>query len=197
MNKKVSDHNKKGQIYQIDQSGKVEDTRCHTVIACVNGLQRSVLLPAREKRKLLEWFRVSGKPRLFVDFVFSTLVYLLIKPMISHSLKTFVVDIEYPGRTQIITRIIQEFSHTTLLLRWELVGKSSRAHDIAYKTYKKKIKATRVISGEEIWRLTKKIAGGRLNAGLSPANRRSAPANIHNISKKQPFVKEGQKKNKP
>lgn len=161
--------------YEIDQSGKVEDTSCHTVVGFSNSTYRTILLLAREKRKLQEIFRLHGQPRLYVDVTFAILVFILIKPIIKQR-PTLIIDIEYPGHTKIIEGIIHNHISTDIELHWKLIGKSSKVHDITYKTFKKKLRSSKVINSKEIWILAKKYAGGRLNSGLSPENRRSAPA---------------------
>jgi hypothetical protein len=163
--------------YQIDQSGKIEDTAKHTVIAYSNDSVAAVLLSAREKRKLQEMFRLIGKPKLYIYAGFSVLTYILIEPKLKLGDRAiFIIDKEYPGHDKTIQRLIQFFANRNIEIRWQLLGKSSKAHDIAFKVYKKKLKIGKIIRAETIWRLIKKRAGGRLNFGLSPKNWRSTPA---------------------
>jgi len=172
--------------YQIDQSGKVEQTEKNTVIACTNGKTVAVILLAKDKRRLQETFRRIGMPQLFIDTVFSVCLYLLTKQL---SISKIEVDTEYPSHTKIIEKMIGQLSGEKVIINWIRVGKSSKAHDIAYKIYKKKIILGKKITAEAVWREAKKLAGGHLKTGLSPANRRSAPAIGHNLSKKKGKVK--------
>lgn len=174
-------------IYQIDQSGKIEDTAKKTVLAAANGSAIAVILPGKDKRKLQESFRLRGKPQLFIDSVFTVLLYLLIK-IIKPKLSIIEVDIEYPGHTEIIEHMLEQLT-LDIRLRWTLVGKTSKAHDIAYKVFRKKLRVGKVVKFSEVEKLAIKIAGGYLNTGLSPANRYSGPANKKRIAQKDKKVK--------
>ncbi len=168
--------------YYIDQSGKIEDTAKDTVLAAVNNSDTAVILSAKDKRRLQEKFRRLGKPQLFVDVVFSAVLHFLVKSLTRRG--RICVDLEYPGHTKVIEKMVNQLADKNVSLEWVLVGKSSRAHDVAYKVFKKKLKIGKKLSAVEIWNEVKKIAGGRLNAGLSPANRRSAPADTHILPRK-------------
>lgn len=172
--------------YQIDQSGKIEDTAKHTVIAYSNDEIGAVLLPASEKRKLQNMFRLVGKPQIFIYLVFAALISILISSKLKQTVNPiFIIDIEYPSHDKTIHSMIEIFTGNKLQVRWQPIGKSSKAHDIAYKVFKKKLKIAKVISADMVWRLVIKRAGGRLNLGLSPKNRRSAPATKISLTHKK------------
>ena len=167
------------KIY-VDQSGKVEDTAKSTVLAACNGGKYSVLIVARDKRRLQEKFRLAGKPELFVYAIFATILYFLIKRLPD---KRVVVDSEYSGKMDIIDEMIAVLDEE-INLEWKLIGKNSLAHDLAYRVFKGKLKASKRLTSEEIWPKAIKITGGRLKIGLSPTNRRSAPVNARILAKK-------------
>ena len=169
---------------EVDQSGKVEDTAKDTVIAFTNSLSGSVILPAKEKRKLQEWFREVGLPKLFVDFVFATLLTILFK---LNKIKKAIIDIEYPGHTGIISELIEE--EISCQIDWKRIGKLSKAHDLAYKVFVGKLLASRKVSAREVWKIVKKRTGGYLKTGLSPANRYSAPVSKRYDTTKKKKVK--------
>ena len=158
----------------MDQSGKVEDTSRKTVIGLSDGVKFTVLINAREKRKLQERFRLMGEPKIYVDVLFSYLVYTAIKGAKCFGRKIN-IDIEYTGHTKIIEEKISWYFGKRLCLEWILVGKNSKAHDLAYKAMKGKIKAGRIVSADEVWKVVNKKTGGYLNSGLKPENRYSAP----------------------
>ena len=171
---------------QIDQSGKIEDTAKDTVIAISNEKQYAVILSAKNKRRLQEVFRAIGAPRLFVEYVFSALLVLLLKRT---RISRVVVDLEYPRSTKTIESLLKP--HVETSIDWKLLGKDSKAHDVAYKVYKGKLSIGVKISVQEVWNVVsisgeflQKKTGGRLKIGLSPTNRRSAPVYIQSIAKK-------------
>lgn len=158
--------------YQIDQSGKIEQTNINTVLAYSNDNVGAVILRAKDKRKLQEMFREVAAPRLFINYTFSALIICLLKPLkISH----VTVDKEYTGNERIIGSLVK--AEITTEIDWKYIGKSSKAHNVAYKVFSKKLAIGKYINAEEIWKLAKKITGGYLKTGLSPANRYSAPVN--------------------
>ncbi len=166
---------------QIDQSGKIEDTSHSTVLAASNSVKFSIVLSAKEKRRLQQKFRKIGYPRLFIDYVFAALLYILFTEV---KRSQYIVDTEYTGHTKIVENLLK-FILTDASIIWKQIGKGSPAHDLAYKTFSEKIKPNVTSNAEEIWKLITKKAGGRLNTGLSPANRRSAPALKKIITKKR------------
>src|SRR3989338_3122611 len=134
---------------EIDQSGKIEDTSKHTVLAFSNTTNRCVLITAKEKRRLQEKFRLLGKPRLFVDATFAVTLYLLVKPILK-SYPVLIVDVEYPGHTLVISEMFATLTPVEVSLRWERIGKQSKTHDIAYKSYRKKIKPDKILTADDI-----------------------------------------------
>ena len=95
--------------YFIDQSGKIEDTAKDTVLAAVNENDTAVILSAKDKRRLQENFRILGKPQLFVDAVFAAVLHFLVKKLTRQG--RICVDIEYPGHTKIIEKIVNQLAY--------------------------------------------------------------------------------------
>ena len=171
---------------EIDQSGKVEDTSRKTVVALTNSKKFTVLINTREKRKLQEKFRLIGQPKIFVYYVFATLLYLVIK--YSGNLKNKIyIDIEYTGQTKIIEKILFDLVGEKLLIEWIKVGKQSKSHDLGYKVFVGKLKADKVIEAKFIENLINKKTGGYLNSRLKLENRYSAlviKRSVTNLKKK-------------
>ena len=142
---------KKTTKYQVDQSGKIEDTAKLTVVALSNGLQKSIILSAKDKRDLQKTFREAGKPKVFSLQVFAALVYILLeKSQVKDNVIT--LDKEYPGHENLIkSYIVQLINKRKKVrlhegnIRFGLIGKLSPAHNLAYISFKKKradLKAT-------------------------------------------------------
>jgi hypothetical protein len=91
---------------QIDQSGKIETTNKHTILALAGEREFAILIPGRVKRQLQEEFRQLGKPRLFIFKVFAIEVYLLLKHC-PHRLHRVIIDIEYWGHEIQISTMIK------------------------------------------------------------------------------------------
>jgi len=144
---------KNKNIYQIDQSGKVEQTHRPTVVAYSNGKRKAITLPSKEKKSLQNLYRDINKTRLFSIQVFSILVFLLIRDDIKN-IGTLIVDREYPGHEPLIKRylirlILSEFKRQpSMQISFQTIGKSSSAHEVAHKAFKKKTKSKKIKLGE-------------------------------------------------
>lgn len=132
--------------YQVDQSGKIEQTSNNTVISISNSIHKTIILKAKDKRALLKIYQKAGKStKAFTIQLFSALVYLLIeKSQIERGL--VYIDIEYPGHEDIIksyiTQLItkrKKIKLNTENIRFSLVGKRSKAHLFGYLDWKKGI----------------------------------------------------------
>jgi len=166
--------------YELDQSGKIEDTARKTVLAFSNDHLGAITLSAKDKRRLQELFREIGAPKLFIYYVFSALIILLLKPQ---KISKIIIDIEYPGHEKTIESLIAK--ELISEIEWKKIGKNSTAHNVAYRVFSNKLKLGRTASAKEVWSLAKKITGGRLKIRLSPTNRRSAPVSKIIVTKKR------------
>ena len=69
----------KKTIYQIDQSGKIEQTERNPVIALTNGKNLVLVLKAKSKRLIWEVFKNGGRKNLFPYLVFAAMLALVLK----------------------------------------------------------------------------------------------------------------------
>jgi len=154
--------------YQIDQSGKIEQTNKNTVIAFSNGKQRAVLITRKVKRQIQENFRKRGFTKIFIYQLFSIGIYFLIKGF-KHE-ETFIIDLEYPGKDKIIYEMLHELlsSHNKPdhEFRFAKIGNRPRAHYAAKNVFDGKKKAEKILTFEEVMKATKK-ADGRLRGCFS------------------------------
>jgi len=141
--------------YQIDQSGKVEKTSKITIVAFSNGERGSVSLSSKDKKILQNIFRKAGKVKMFSVQTFSVLVFILIKNFKLEN-KNIIIDREYPGHENLIRSFVVQLSLKQLkvkidpsLISFQVIGKSSKAHGIANKSFKSK-KADFKVTFEEI-----------------------------------------------
>jgi hypothetical protein len=139
---------------EIDQSGKIENTSKHTIIAFSNHKFRSILMSAKEKREVQKVFRNIGKPRLFVYRLFAIMIFLLVREHIKE-IREIIIDTEYPGNEALIKNFIlhevwkiePDFPRQGIL--FQQIGKKSRAHFLAYGIAIGKKKADREVNAKE------------------------------------------------
>ncbi len=131
--------------YEIDQSGKIEDTNKDTILAMSNGKKFAIKINARTKRQLQEFFRKKGKPKVYVYDVFAVGVYFLLKPYLKER-SVVIVDKEYWGYEKrigfvILSCVKKDRMILKLDIVFELIGKNSPAHLLALEITRKKCKA--------------------------------------------------------
>lgn len=91
----------------IDQSGRLEFTKVDTVIAfsAKGHLSKSILIKAKEKRKLQEYFRKICKENIFIYKSFAVLIFLLIRTDLP-KINSINIDLEYQGKNNIINNYL-------------------------------------------------------------------------------------------
>lgn len=136
---------------EVDQSGKIENTRVDTVVAFSDSKTKSILIPAKEKRRLQKIFREAGKSRVFVYRTFAILIFLLIKDDLK-DIDYLTIDNEYPGQDMLIKNyLLQEIRRTRFILDKKAISfgrltKKSPAHKEAYAVYKKNKEPNKVVT---------------------------------------------------
>ncbi|MFH1713422.1 MAG: hypothetical protein ABH896_04565 [Candidatus Jacksonbacteria bacterium] len=138
--------------YQIDQSGKIEDTSRLTIVAFANGKAKSLKISAVEKQKLIKIIRMAEYPKKsFVFKIFAALIFLLIKDEVVRSV---VIDKEYLGNEMTIKNIILQLFRRVKLkepeIDFDLIGKKSKAHQIAIDVFRGKRKPDMVVEAQDI-----------------------------------------------
>ncbi|NOH04767.1 MAG: hypothetical protein HND47_23755 [Chloroflexi bacterium] len=141
---------------EIDQSGKIGDTKVPTVLAFSNGQKYAILIPTTTKRKSLEKLRRQGRSgRFLYSKLFAVGLYLLLKEHI-HQLSELVIDVEYPGWNAEIKLYLLNMlrrrgvTFDTSKIHFRHIGKKSRAHAKAIAVYKKMEEADKTITLDEI-----------------------------------------------
>ena len=143
---------------EVDQSGRVDQTNKVTVLAFANGVERSILIPAIQKRKVLavlkrrrpEWSRA-----LVNVYVFSVLVHLLVKDHIE-KLSPIIIDKEYPGHEAVIkNRILTLCRRRGIVVHKDQIvfaniGKKSPAHKLAWRVYNRLVDPDQALSAHDV-----------------------------------------------
>ena len=142
-------------IYQIDQSGKVEDTNKLTIVAFANGEVKSLKISAKEKQKLVTAMRVLDYPRkIFIYKIFATLMFLLIK---DEKVEEVIIDKEYPGHEAVIKDVIRGLfkkeGKDMPIINFAYISKKSMAHKIALEIFKGKREADAIIKADGVMKL--------------------------------------------
>lgn len=154
--------------YEIDQSGKIEQTEKPTALAYTNDQVRSLLITAKTKRQLQEAFRKCGMTRVFIYHIFSVGVFRLISDLKQKS--EIVIDKEYPGKEKLILSMINKLLSTYKKpphnIRFARIGNRPKVHYAAHDVYAKKKKPAKTMSLAEIIEVLKKT-DGRLRECLS------------------------------
>lgn len=137
---------------EIDQSGKVEDTRKLTVVCFSNGKTKALLISAKEKRKVLIVMREINRPhKNFVFRIFSGLIFLLIK---NEKIDSLVIDREYPGHEAVIRNILFSLFDKNKIesprVSFGEIGKKSKAHQEAITVFQSKKKPDIVVKADDI-----------------------------------------------
>lgn len=140
--------------YQLDQSGKVEQTERHTVLACINNEESmTLLLKKSEKRKLQELFKRMNSLKAFPYLTFSALIALLIRKL--QPKHKIIVDREYVGHEDFIEEKVKSYLRQLKIIKMTRiefghVGKLSEAHKLAYQVAVGKKEPTMIVDSQQV-----------------------------------------------
>lgn len=129
--------------FEIDQSGKVEDTSKVTVVSIANGTLFTLSISAKDKRIVQRKYREAGRPKIYTLQLFSILVFILLKKSKIKPLKSVIIDREYKGQEDLIKSFIIQLSTKQKLdlspqeIYFSEIGKRSNAHKIAIEGFRK------------------------------------------------------------
>jgi len=137
--------------YEVDQSGKVEQTNKHTILCLSNDSWDALLIKARTKRQVQEIFRRSGQVRNYVLFTFCAGLSFLIKRNLE--VGRVIIDREYYGKEAVIKEILLQMLGKCKRIPeviFENIGRRARAHSRAYLIFTRKLKAKYCMNLEEV-----------------------------------------------
>ncbi|MFQ6014099.1 MAG: hypothetical protein ACE5NP_01480 [Anaerolineae bacterium] len=143
-------------VVEVDQSGKIGDTKVPTVLAFSNGDSYAVLIPAAVKRAYLRELRQRGKSgtTLYLQ-LFATGLYLLLKDHIQ-DLSQVTIDVEYPGHNVEIKLYLLNLLRRAGItvpaarIQFQRIGKKSGAHKRAKAVFIGAAEADQIIELGEI-----------------------------------------------
>lgn len=144
--------------YQIDQSGRIEQTNLNTVLAIADQDTRiAIIFDRKNKRVLQSIFRNQRKIRMFTILTFSALIAILIKKS-SIGRNNILIDHKYLTDEDFIKeRILQYLQKLKVSkiprIEFGHVGKTSSAHELATQVSHQKKKADKTVDLKEIFEL--------------------------------------------
>ena len=110
----------------------------------------TIKLLSKDKRLIQSIFRLKNRHKVFIYLTFSALVFLILNEV--KPTTKVVIDKEYPGNEKLIKAMVVNMG-CEVKFDFALVGKSSNAHNLAYRTFKEIIRTNKVIKLEEILKL--------------------------------------------
>lgn len=126
--------------YEVDQSVKIEQTNKDTAISIASkDYSYTVKIDSKIKQSIQKYFNKIKKPKLFAVYLFTSGLIILIR------------------KSKLILNELNKNIDQNLEFRFLSIGKKSPAHDLAYKTFKKKIKPSYIISKIELEKLVFKM----------------------------------------
>jgi hypothetical protein len=144
---------------EVDQSGKVENTRVDTVLAFSNGMNHAILVSAKVKRIVTKQLRGRGKPKRGITLLlFSACLFLLLRDYLEQ-IERVTIDVEYLGKDADIRGNLLYHVHRHGLtlhkdqIAFRQLGKQSPAHTQALAIYRGEYKPNRRITTDELLEL--------------------------------------------
>ena len=144
-------------VVEIDQSGKVEDTKEDTVLAFANGITFTILIPAIVKRKCVQILRENGlSPKIFYLQIFVVGLFFLLKDHIAN-MSHVIIDREYLGKDADIKLYLmnylrrRQYRVDSEQIHFGHIGKGSAAHSLAIDTLRKRKQPNRKLTLEDIF----------------------------------------------
>lgn len=142
-------------IYEVDQSGKVENTSKDTIICIACSYDHYGLVArSNDKRRIQKLFRSIQHSRHYTIFTFSALIAIALSRFPRQAI---LIDNEYDGHFADITRTIRAMTdYRPIQISFGWVGKKSYAHNIAYSVGKKMVRPNYIATYEDVVLMLKK-----------------------------------------
>jgi hypothetical protein len=128
---------------QIDQSGRIEVLTVDTALGFSNDRQGAILISAAVKRNCSKQLLARGiRPKMISGRMFAAGLYLLLEKHLNQ-IEHVIIDREFPGweaeikglLLQQIYRRAPRFSGDRIT--FGEIGKTARAHHVAWRTYRR------------------------------------------------------------
>jgi len=139
---------------EVDQSGKIGDTRVPTVLAFTDGFSKSIFIPAKVKRECVTFLRSRYRElRQPYMKLFAAALFLLLKDYIDE-IDRVIIDREYSGKEGIIKGMLLGYIHqvdSDFPKEKIMFGPIKKeAHEKAYSTFTGNQGPDRKVTAEEL-----------------------------------------------
>jgi hypothetical protein len=141
---------------EIDQSGKIGDTKVSTILAFSNAHHFTVSIPATVKRNCILQLRGWGVSASSSYLQFFTVgLYFLLRDYIG-TMKQAIIDVEYFGKDKLIKEHLinllarRGYKVNPDKIKFGLIGKKSPAHSLALQTFRRQKKPNLVLTQKQI-----------------------------------------------
>lgn len=145
-------------MYEVDMSGKIEETNKPTALALAGSINVSLYMTATEKQIILKALRAArpkwSRSKINV-YIFAALLFFLLKDDIQ-KIDLVTIDLEYTGHDGIIkNRLIHhcrqaEISVYTDQITFASVTKKSPSHKLAWRVYKGIVSPDLTVSAQTV-----------------------------------------------
>ena len=139
---------------EIDQSGRTDRFNEDTALAFSNKIRRSILLTAAVKRACYRKLRDRNlSKKVAVVTMFAAGLVILLQNQ-AGVLESICIDLEYPGwEGEILQLMLRRLPWLRKSqVRFGQIGKHSRAHDLAWSTFRRKTLPHKKIGMDELLR---------------------------------------------
>jgi hypothetical protein len=140
---------------EVDQSGRIEVLTVDTALGFSDDRQAAILIPVAVKRDCSRELRVRGvRPKMISIRMFAGGLFLLMENYLNQ-IEIVTIDQEFPGwEAEIkglllkhIRQRVPDFASENIV--FGQIGKTSRAHQVAWRTYRgERVAEKRVTLGE-------------------------------------------------
>lgn len=145
-------------MYEVDMSGKIEETNKPTALALAGHINISLYISATEKQKILKALRAArpkwSRTKINV-YVFSVLLFFLLRDDIE-KIDLVTIDLEYTGHDGIIKDRVMTFCQREKIfvykeqITFASVTKKSPSHQLAYDVFRGKTKSDLLILAQDV-----------------------------------------------
>lgn len=138
---------------EVDQSGKIEQLNRDTYIAFSDDEQYCIKLPKEIKQQIV--YEYKNKVKQIISKLFAICIFYCVKEYVRKK-ELITVDLEYSGWEAFIKRDLVSLIKSKYpdfdkdIIRFGIITKESKAHKLAFKTFKSVEKPNKILTKKDI-----------------------------------------------